>query len=109
MFLLGSCWAFSAVGAIEGINAITTGKLINLSEQELLDCDPISGGCNSGWVNKAFDWVIRNKGVALENDYPYRAEKGVCKASQVLNFYQILYSFQISYNFLVLYINFLIS
>jgi C1A family cysteine protease len=83
--LLGSCWTFSAVGAIEGLNAIETGMLVNFSEQEVLDCEPVSEGCNMGWVNKAFDWIISNNGIASADDYSYTANKGDCKASQVLN------------------------
>lgn len=87
MILLGSCWAFSAVGAMEGIIQIKTGRLKVLSEQEVVDCDNASFGCKGGWPYNAFNWVIRNKGIALDRDYPDTSsgsgEKGNCKASQV--------------------------
>ncbi|CAL5183574.1 unnamed protein product [Lathyrus oleraceus] len=80
----GCCWAFSTIGAVEGIVAIKTGKLIPLSEQELLDCVP-DGDCDGGLVRTAFNWVIGNRGIATQDDYRYRASKGDCKASQIPN------------------------
>lgn len=96
LLFLGSCWTFLAAGAIEGIKAIATGELINLYEQELLDCDDlISHGCDSGCVNKAFDWVLSNGGIASAVDYPhYKAKKGTCQAHKVL--FLLSVSFHIS-------------
>ncbi|CAI8591020.1 unnamed protein product [Vicia faba] len=80
----GCCWAFACVGAIEGIVAIKKGKLISLSEQELLDCVP-NKGCGGGSKSDGFKWVIGNKGVARQDDYPYTAKKDVCRSGQISN------------------------
>lgn len=78
----GNCqshWAFSVTGAIEGLNKIVTGNLINLSAQEIMDCDPASKGCAGGFYFNAFGWVIENGGIDTEANYPYLAKNGTCK------------------------------
>ncbi|XP_031504617.1 cysteine protease XCP1-like isoform X1 [Nymphaea colorata] len=81
----GSCWAFSSTGAIESINAITTGDLISLSEQELIDCDTTNYGCDGGYMDYAFEWVIQNGGIDTEADYSYTSylgQDGVCNVTK---------------------------
>ncbi|KAJ3687131.1 hypothetical protein LUZ61_016295 [Rhynchospora tenuis] len=80
----GACWSFSATGAMEGINQIVTGTLISLSEQELIDCDKsYNMGCNGGLMDYAYKWVIKNKGIDSEDDYPYKAADGNCLSNKV--------------------------
>jgi hypothetical protein len=79
----GSCWAFSSTGAIEGINALVTGDLISLSEQELVDCDTSNYGCEGGYMDYAFEWVISNGGIDTEADYPYTGVDGTCDSTKV--------------------------
>ncbi|KAK8807222.1 hypothetical protein WA158_003981 [Blastocystis sp. Blastoise] len=78
----GSCWAFSAVAAMEGVIAMKEGALYNLSEQQLVDCDSQSLGCNGGLMDYAFEYVIGNEGICSEEDYPYTAQDDDCKSDE---------------------------
>lgn len=79
----GSCWAFSAVGAIEGAYAIQDGILEDLSPQHLVDCDTSDNGCSGGLMSNAFEFIMQ-RGITTESEYPYRGNEGSCKNPQVL-------------------------
>ncbi|KAL3819309.1 hypothetical protein ACJIZ3_005214 [Penstemon smallii] len=76
----GSCWAFSTVVGLEGINKIKTGNLVSLSEQELVDCEKDNEGCNGGYMEKAYEFVKKHGGLTTENIYPYKARDQFCDA-----------------------------
>ncbi|KAK9050238.1 hypothetical protein SSX86_030790 [Deinandra increscens subsp. villosa] len=81
------CWAFSAVAAMEGITQLKTGKLVSLSEQELVDCDTsgVDQGCEGGLMDNAFDFIISNKGLTTETNYPYTGVDGTCNSNEESN------------------------
>jgi len=83
--MCGSCWAFSAIAALEGAYAIKTGQAPpDLSEQELVDCSSKYGnkGCAGGLIGWAYNYIIDNN-IHDQKEYPYRGLGGKCKTDQI--------------------------
>lgn len=76
----GSCWAFSTTGSLEGLSLLSTGDLRTFSEQQLVDCSGPYGnhGCTGGLMENAFKYII-DKGIMVEDDYPYTARDEKCQ------------------------------
>jgi len=76
----GSCWAFSAAGALEALLCLPSedgsDAYGHVSTQNFVDC--VDSGCNGGWPRNALKFATSN-GACSEGDYPYTARDGSCK------------------------------
>ena len=74
----GSCWAFSAIGAMEAVAKLHKNTTCNfdLSEQELVSCSN-AGSCNGGWAASALDYISRKR-IQDEMSFPYKAQDRPC-------------------------------
>ncbi|CAL4179685.1 unnamed protein product, partial [Meganyctiphanes norvegica] len=93
----GSCWAFSAVSTIESQIFLHTGRLVQLSEQNLVDCSKGYAfpnktgwhGCAGGWKHRAIRYVSKY-GIAYRDEYPFTAVEGLCNEDAPKNTYKVM-------------------
>lgn len=79
----GCCYAFAAISALESNIFLKTGKLLDLSEQEIVDCayGYFTAGCYGGYEIGALNYIQNNGEISIESDYPYVASQEKCKRS----------------------------
>jgi C1A family cysteine protease len=80
--ICGSCWAFTSAAVYEGNYKMKNGKVLDVSEQFILDCATDkngrdAGSCDGGWYGGVFDYLM-TKGAQLEKDKPYQGKQGFC-------------------------------
>jgi cathepsin L len=78
----GSCYAFASLAVLESHHFIRKGKLLKLSEQEIVDCSYGNDGCFGGQEGLTYNYIIKN-GISLAEDYPYRSVEGKCRKNSV--------------------------
>lgn len=70
------CWAFCLIAAVESSVAIESGRIFDLSEQQLLDCNQEGYGCGGGWLD---GWtILRDYGAVEESCYEYIGRNQLC-------------------------------
>jgi cathepsin F len=80
----GCCWAFSSVANIESLYYIKYRQVVDLAEQQLLNCDTYDSGCNGGSMMNAFAYLKSSTGLIKESDLPYTSSSATCAISNFL-------------------------
>ena len=100
----GSCWAFSAVGSLEGAYAKKYGELVSFSEAQIVECNKFSHGCNGGLMYNGFThWM--HHAPRTEADYGYDVKKlGKCKEDKISTKYpELEYGYRVDITYECLY------
>jgi cathepsin B len=74
----GSCWAFAASEVLSDRFCIASNGAVDviLSPQDLVSCDRNDLGCNGGYLDRSWNYLV-NTGVVSDSCYPYTSGSGV--------------------------------
>lgn len=75
----GSCWAFGAMGAWEGVYSLRHNVKLDTSEQHVLTCSG-AGTCGGGWYTPVYVWMI-GTGARSEGGQPYLGSGSACQTA----------------------------
>lgn len=85
----GSCWAFAAVSVVEMHAELATGKVAQLSADQVIDCAPNpdhcggTGGCHGSTSPLAMQYV-KEHGLALNEEYQTGEDHAVCSDASTI-------------------------
>lgn len=80
-----ACWAFAVTAMMESAHAIKNQQWVQLSPQQLVDCDHRSMGCRGGGTDSSIDYYKTSQAVK-ESDYPYVSRTQMCQYNPAKGF-----------------------
>lgn len=76
--MCGSCWSFATTAVLQDVIKIKTNRVVNLSEQYLLDCNNDGYSCAGGWIPHDYHKNKGYRGAIDGNAYPYIGQQSSC-------------------------------